>query len=132
MDLLRIEIAKNVNTAMSKLREKLEARAMEGDLLPFVRYVWPVVEPAIPFVEGWAITAIAEHLQAVTKGEIRRLLINVPPGFTKSLMTIVLLFGWEWGPLKRPWYRYFCASYLNLRTERDNLRCRNVVMSESY
>jgi len=132
MDLLRIEIAKNVNTAMSKLREKLEARAMEGDLLPFVRYVWPVVEPAIPFVEGWAITAIAEHLQAVTKGEIRRLLINVPPGFTKSLMTNVFWPAWEWGPQNRPWYRYVCASYSNHLTERDNLRCRNVVMSERY
>jgi len=97
-DLLRSEIARNVTLATAKLREKAEARAMEGDLLSFVRYVWPVVEPAIPFVEGWAITAIAEHLQAVTKGEIRRLLINVPPGFTKAITYETLvptLGGWK-------------------------------------
>lgn len=129
---LRSEIAKDVGRAAAKLLEKREAHAMEGGLLPFVRYVWPVVEPAIPFVEGWAITAIAEHLQAVTRGEIRRLLINVPPGFTKSLMTNVFWPAWEWGPQNRPWYRYVCASYSNHLTERDNLRCRNVVMSERY
>ena len=31
-------------------------------------------------MHGWHIDAIAEHLEAVTAGEINRLLINVPPG----------------------------------------------------
>ena len=49
----------------------------------FVRYFWPVLEPNQPFVDGWAIDAIAEHLEAVHFGQINRLLINVPPGFSK-------------------------------------------------
>jgi len=105
---------------------------MEGELLDFVRYVWPVVEPAIPFIEGWAISAIADHLQAVSRGEIRRLLINVPPGFSKSLLTNVFWPAWEWGPQNKPWYRYVCAAYSSHLTERDNMRCRNVVMSDRY
>jgi predicted phage terminase large subunit-like protein len=132
MDRLRSDIAKDVSRAAAKLLEKQEARAMEGRLMDFVRYVWPVVEPSIPMVEGWAIDAIAHHLEAVTAGEIRRLLINVPPGFMKSLLTNVFWPAWEWGPKNRPWYRYVCASYSNHLTERDNLRCRNVVMSERY
>jgi len=67
----------------------------EGSLIDFAEYVWPVVEPAIPFIRGWAIEAIAEHLEAVTKGHIRRLLMNVPPGFTKAcdINTLVLTTG---------------------------------------
>ncbi len=118
--------------AASKLREKMEASKYEKSLIDFVDYVWPVVEPAIPFVKGWAISAIAEHLEAVTHGYVKRLLINVPPGFSKSLLTDVFWPAWEWGPQNRPWYRYVCASYSNHLTERDNMRCRNIVMSDRY
>lgn len=104
----------------------------EGSLIEFCNYVWPVVEPAIPFVRGWAIDAIAEHLQAVTEGHITRLLMNVPPGFTKSLLTDVFWPAWEWGPRNMPSTRYVCASYSNHLTERDNMRCRNIVTSDRY
>jgi predicted phage terminase large subunit-like protein len=130
--LLRSEKIQRITLASRKLREKLEAKAYEGNLIDFVRYVWPIVEPAIPFIEGWALSAISEHLMSVTRGEIRRLLINVPPGFSKSLLTDVFWPAWEWGPQNRPSYRYVCASYSNHLTERDNMRCRNVVMNERY
>ncbi len=50
----------------------------------FVRQAWHVIEPETPFVDGWAIGAMAEHLQAVTEGQIKRLLINVPRGCRKA------------------------------------------------
>lgn len=131
-DLFRSEKIRNLTLAARKLQEKMEARAYEGHLIDFVKYCWGVVDPSIPFVEGWAISAIAEHLEAVTRGEIRRLLINVPPGFSKSTLTNVMWPAWEWGPQNHPSYRYVCASYSNHLTERDNMKCRNVVMSERY
>ncbi len=131
-EFLRSEQIQRVSLATRKLREKLEAKAYEGDLIDFVKYVWPIVEPAIPFIEGWSLSAIADHLQAVTRGEIRRLLINVPPGFSKSLLTDVFWPAWEWGPQNHPSYRYICASYASHLTERDNMRCRNVVMNDRY
>lgn len=109
-----------------------EAEKFEGRLIEFAEYVWPVVEPAIPFIRGWAIEAVSEHLEAVTHGQIKRLLINVPPGFTKSLFTDVFWPAWEWGPRNLPWLRYMCASYSNHLTERDNMRCRNIVISDRY
>lgn len=116
-----------------KAKDRIETQQIcENSLLGFAEYVWPVVEPAIPFIKGWAIEAIAEHLEAVTEGQIRRLLINVPPGFTKSLMTDVFWPAWEWGPKNMPWLRYMCASYSNHLTERDNMRCRNIVISDRY
>lgn len=109
-----------------------EAKRYEDSLIDFAGYVWPVVEPAIPFIRGWAIGAIAEHLEAVSKGYIQHLLMNVPPGFMKSLMTDVFWPAWEWGPRNMPHLRYVCASYANYLTERDNMRCRNVVGSDLY
>src|SRR5258708_12882069 len=109
--LLRSEQIQRVSLATRKLKEKLEAKTYEGNLIDFVRYVWPIVEPAIPFIEGWALSAIAEHLQAVTRGEIRRLLINVPPGFSKSLLTDVFWPAWEWCPQDPPSYTYVSPSY---------------------
>ena len=115
--------------AIAKAKERIGA---EQTLMGFAEYVWPVVEPSIPFIKGWAIEAVAEHLQAVTEGQITRLLMNVPPGFTKSLMTDVFWPAWEWGPCNMPWMRYVCSSYSNHLTERDNMRCRNIVISDRY
>lgn len=127
MDLVGKIAKAGIQIAKLQEREVYEAR-----LIDFAEYIWPVVEPAIPFVRGWAIEAIAEHLQAVTEGHIRRLLMNVPPGFTKSLMTDVFWPAWEWGPRNMPWLRYVCSSYSNHLTERDNMRCRNIVISDRY
>jgi hypothetical protein len=48
-------------------------------------------------VEGWPLEAICLHLEALTFGDIpsNRLLINVPPGFTKSLLVGVFWPAWE-------------------------------------
>ena len=73
----------------------------EEKLIDFVRLMWPAVEPARKFVDGWPIEAICDHLEAVTSGEIKRLIINVPPGMMKSLTTDVFLPAWIWGPLNR-------------------------------
>lgn len=118
--------------AAARLTQLQEAQEYEDSLMNFAEYMWPVVEPAIPFTKGWAIEAVAEHLEAVTFGYVKRLLINVPPGFTKSLMTDVFWPAWEWGPRNMPHLRYVCASYSNYLTERDNMRCRNIVISDQY
>ena len=68
----------------------------EAHLLDFVRLTWRAIEPARRFVEGWVLGAMCEHLEAVTAGEITRLLINVPPGFMKSLLVNVFWPAWEW------------------------------------
>jgi predicted phage terminase large subunit-like protein len=61
-----------------------EAGEWVGGLLSFVRYFWHILEPGRKFVDGWPLEAICEHLEAVTHGEITKLLINVPPGFMKG------------------------------------------------
>ena len=114
------------------LSDMRQQRFCEDSLLDFAKYAWPVVEPSTEFKTGWVLEAVCEHLEAVTYGHIRRLLINVPPGFTKSLMTDVFWPAWEWGPKNMPHLRYICAAYAEHLTVRDNMRCRNVIMSDRY
>lgn len=101
-------------------------------LIDFVGYMWPAIEPSRSFISGWVVEAICEHLEAVTAGQIRRLLINVPPGFTKSTLVDVMWPAWEWGPCNMPSTRYICSSYSEHLTVRDNMRCKNVVLHDLY
>ena len=104
----------------------------ERSLLDFIRHHWEYVNPGEVFVEGWAIEAICEHLEAVTRGDIKRLLMNVPPGFMKSLTVNVFWPAWEWVPMNMPHNRYISASYSSQLTERDNDRFIQVITSDLY
>jgi len=104
----------------------------QGGLLSFVRYFWHVLEPDTPFMSSWVLEAVAEHLEAVTFGEIKKLLVNVFPGAMKSLLVDVFLPAWEWGPMNLPHLRYIAFSYSSGLTQRDNEKFRDLVMSAEY
>lgn len=55
-------------------------------LAGFVREAWHVLEPNAKLVWNWHLDAMCQHLEAVTDGRLNRLLINVPPGSSKSLL----------------------------------------------
>jgi hypothetical protein len=69
---------------------------MRRTLHEFFKQAWHVLEPATPFLEGMHLQAICEHLQAVSEGQIKDLIINVPPGHAKSLLTAVFWPAWVW------------------------------------
>src|SRR5438105_4293592 len=69
---------KNARIQACQLYE-VEQEIADRHLRDFSRQAWPVVEPA-SFVSGWHVDAICDHLEAVSNGQIRRLLICVPPG----------------------------------------------------
>jgi predicted phage terminase large subunit-like protein len=104
----------------------------QGGLLAFVRYYWPILEPGTVFRDGWALEAVCEHLEAVTFGEITKLLINVPPGFMKSLLTDVFWPAWEWGAMELHHLRYVAFSYSSSLTERDNGKFSVLISSPEY
>jgi predicted phage terminase large subunit-like protein len=101
-------------------------------LADFIRLGWPVIEPSIPYVHGRHIDVMCEHLEAVANGEIRRLIINVPPGTMKSTAVGVFFPMWLWGPRKRPSMRFVGISHEQSLGIRDNLKCRRLVSSEWY
>src|SRR5690606_26810685 len=90
---------------LSAIRTELAQRS----LVEYVRQAWHVVEPATEYVHGWHIDAICEHLEAVSRGEILNLIINMPPRHMKSLLVSVFWPTWEW--TTRPDTRWLFASY---------------------
>jgi len=105
--------------------------AAPGGLLRFVKNFWHVLEPQTVFVDGWPLHAICLHLEAVSRGEITRLLINVPPGFMKSLLVDVFWPAWEWATIGSH-LRYVTFSYSSSLTERDNRRFGSLVSCPEY
>jgi predicted phage terminase large subunit-like protein len=113
-------------------QRELDKADAAASLLEFMKAGWHALEPGAGFVYGWAVEAICEHLQAVTEGEIKRLLINVPPGCTKSMSTSVFLPMYEWGPAGLPTYRYITCAYDQALPIRDHIRSRDLANSEWY
>ena len=121
----------------------LEASLLQDSLADFAKACWPVLEPQTPLRWDWPLDAICQHLEAITHGEITRLLINVPPGCMKSLLTGVIFPAWEWtlhvvDPVTQgPKYthrsmRYLGTSHKQELAVRDNMKCRRLIQSRWY
>ena len=118
---------------------ELDKADAEESLADFIRQAWHIVEPGVPYVHGWHIDFICEHLEAISDGvEIddspyNRLLVNVPPGTMKSLIVNVFWPSWEWGPRNMPHLRYVCAAHkVENLSARDSRRMRQLVTSDWY
>lgn len=93
----------------------------------FVREAWPVIEPATPLIWGWHLDAICEYLEAATRGEVHRLIVNIPPRHMKSLLVSVLWPAWTW--LSHPERRFLYASYAGELSSIHSLICRRLISS---
>ena len=107
-----------------------EAEACQANFRLFVEKAWPVIEPVTRFVPGWHIDAICAHLQAASRREIDRLLINVPPRHMKSIAVSVLWPAWIW--TTTPHTRFLTASYGANLAERDAVRTRDLLRHQWY
>lgn len=104
----------------------------------FVRQAWRHVDQA-EYVHGWYIDAICQHLEAVARGEIQRLLINIPPRHGKSVLISVLFPAWVWIQQRQPGNpnvgngsRILATSYVAKLSTRDNVKCRRLIKSRWY
>lgn len=101
-------------------------------LAGFMREAWHILEPHTPLIWSWHLDAIAEHLEAVASGRINRLLINVPPGSSKSLIVSVLFQAWLWGPKGLGSMRFLTTAFNDGPVKRDTRKCRDLILSEWY
>lgn len=96
----------------------------------FLRRVMATVAPAAPYAHNWHIDAIGAYLQACAKGEIRRLIINLPPRMLKSTTVSVAWPAWLLG--HQPTIKIMAASYAQALATKHSLDCRIVMQSEWY
>lgn len=122
----RAEEAERLEKDAAQIRERCTT------LAGFVREAWHVLEPQAKYQHNWHIDAVCQHLEAVTRGRINRLLINIPPGCSKSLLVSVLWPAWEWGPAGLRSMRYLTTAFNDGPVKRDTRKCRDLIASEWY
>lgn len=79
---------------------------------------------------NWHIGCIADHLEAVRSGELRKLIINVPPRTLKSYLVSCAFPAWVFG--LEPWSKFIMTSYSHSLSEDHIVNCKNVMKDEWY
>jgi hypothetical protein len=113
-----------------------EAERLEGSLIDFVEAAWPTVDGSV-YQSNWSIDALCEHLQAVTEGQISRLLVNFPPRCGKTLVTSVCWPAWTWARRERsyrsgPGVKFLCGSYGHTLAMTNSNLTRRLILSPWY
>lgn len=126
---------KGIDAAHERWRIKREI--YERNLYRFAEAAWTNIDPA-PFIGGgFAMQAVCDHLQACADGHIKKLIINIPPRFSKSTLCGVLFPAWVWAqsedsPTKGNGTQFLHASYSQNLALQDSLKCRRLIESEWY
>lgn len=122
-------ISKDPQELLDAIQYKLSAARFAH----FVRFAWPYVDP-VPYVHNWHIEAICDHMQALVEGKTthRKMMINVPPGHTKTRIVAVMWIAWCWGPGRRPDLRFVCTSFREKLALESSVDCRGLIASEWY
>lgn len=124
------QIQSTIAVLEAEVRRRMAEKATT-DFYTFFRYfAWPVLQPATPYVDNWHVHAICEHLQAVTRGDLKRLLINMPYRLLKSTLVSQAWPAWEW--IEHPHLAYLTSSYAKDLSTRDAVDTRRIIESEAY
>jgi hypothetical protein len=100
------------------------------DFRAFVDYVFGLLRPGIPFRPNWHIDAMAHKVSQVAAGEVKRLIITMPPRNLKSIVASVALPAWYLG--HNPSERVVCVSYSDALAKTHANDFRRVVTDPIY
>jgi len=103
---------------------------LRNDFVSFVYRCFLHLNPGTEFLPNWHIQAIAYQLERVRRGEVTRLIINMPPRYLKSITVSVafplFLLGHE------PWRRIIAISYADELSAKHASDFRSIAHSRSY
>lgn len=107
----------------------IAAERARRSLRLFIRRAWHVVVPNA-FVSNWHVDCLADHLTYVSIGDIRNLMINMPPRMSKSVVVSVCWPAWHW--IDQPEGQFLFASYAKDLALRDAAAARRLIESPWY
>jgi predicted phage terminase large subunit-like protein len=125
-----METAANTEASGAYLPQMIFRAVLADHLMSFTQYAFGVVRPGIRFRPNWHLEAITHKLTEVASGEVRRLIINVPPRSLKSLCASVALPAWFLG--KNPSERVIVASYSDTLSRHHSNDFRRLVSDPTY
>lgn len=115
--------------AVSDPRALLDALCRER-FEAFLRKAWPWINGGDELMWNWHIDAIAYQLERVTRGDSRRLMVNLPPRNGKSNIVSVIWVAWRLG--HDPGLNFVCVSYSNELSGKLARDCRAIIEAPWY
>ena len=103
---------------------------LRQDLYAFIEKTFYELNPATEFRHNWHIEVIVDALEACRRGEVNRLIINVPPRSLKSICASVAFPAWLLG--HEPSSQIICASYAQDLANKHAIDCRTILSSKWY
>ena len=119
MDLTEKEAKLKLRLAQIEKNEKCQQ-----DFLIFVKNMWP------DFIAGRHHKIIAEKLERVARGELKRLIINMAPRHTKSEFASFLFPAWMMG--KNPKMKIIQATHTTELAVNFGRKTKNLIDSDDY
>jgi len=121
---LPADVRKEFMKLAIRLGEKKKESKIHSDFLTFVKHMWP------EFIEGSHHKIISEKFNKLATGEIKRLIINMPPRHTKSEFASTLLPAWMIG--KHPDLKIIQSTHTTELAVRFGRKAKNIIDSEEY
>ena len=119
---------------MSKIEnienKKLLSAILRNNLPCFIHKSFQTINPNCHYDHNWHIDLICDYLNEVEKGNIKRLIINIPPRTLKSVCITVAWPAWLLGQNSK--LRIIAASYAQNISIKHSLDCRFIIESEWY
>jgi len=118
------------------LLKKKNKKQMEVSYWPFFERAWKEIEPTTDLVANWHIQYIAKVLEEEVKRIIAKkpnpgdIIINVPPGTSKSTLVTKLLPAWAW--LQDPSMKIITSSYSGDLARDHAVMTRDLILGEWY
>lgn len=114
---------------MQKNRKLLQA-ILRNNLSSFIHKSFLTASPNIQYLSNWHIDLISKKLMQVQKGEITRLIINMPP---RNLKSISVSVAWPaWLLAHDPSTKIMAASYSQALSNKHSQDCRLIINSDWY
>ena len=109
---------------LDKYKELHEREELQTSFLDFVRHVWP------SFIAGSHHKIFGEKLERVARGELKRLIVNMPPRHTKSEFASYLFPAWVMG--QKPETKIIQATHTAELAVGFGRKVKNLLDSEIY
>ena len=124
IDNLPPDTRRELKRYLVQLNKTQRHRKIQTDFMTFVKHMWP------DFIEGYHHKIIAEKFNKIKSGEIKRLIVNMPPRHTKSEFASFLLPSWMIG--NNPKLKIIQATHTAELAVRFGRKAKHLMDSEEY
>lgn len=115
---------------MAEITAQMMDDLARDDFDAFAQMAFPITQPGVQYEWNWHIECISEHLEAMHRGEIKRLIINLPPRSLKSYLVSQAFPAWVLG--NDPAEKFINVSYGGSVVEQNAMKCRAIIGSPLF